>query len=127
MASINTPVNWAGRTFGELTPDEKRRAVKQAGDQLSAELQANAAQIGEIMEGTYKGLDLEEVFAIADVIQQYVLESKPVGTWWTISAIAAKAGLDPGKVSTVLDWMVEHDHIITNGRGGCWVNYARKY
>ena len=122
----NTPVNWAGRTFGELTPDEKRRVVKAAGDKLSAELQANAGLIGEIMDGEYKGLDLEEVFAIADVIQQAVLESKPIGTWWTISAIAAKAGLDAGKVSVVLDWMTEKSYIITNGRGGCWINYGRK-
>lgn len=122
----STPVNWAGRTFGELTPDEKRRVVKAAGDQLSAELTANAALIGEIMEGTYKGLDLEEIYAIADVIQQYVLESKPVGHWWTISAIAAKAGLDASKVTIVLNWMTEQQYIITNGRGGCWVNYGRK-
>lgn len=123
----STPVNWAGRTFGELTPDEKRRAVKNAGDQLTAELTANAALIGEIMEGTYQGLGLEEVYAIADVIQQYVLESKPAGTWWTISAVARKGDLDPAKAGHVLRWMAEQQYIITNGRGGCWVNYGRKH
>lgn len=32
------PVDWAGRTFGELTPDEQARASRTAGDQISREL-----------------------------------------------------------------------------------------
>jgi hypothetical protein len=32
------PVDWAGRTFGELTPDEKRRAARIAAGQLATEL-----------------------------------------------------------------------------------------
>jgi len=47
----NRPVDWADRKFGELSPDEKRRAARQAGQQLSAELTANAEAIGRIMDG----------------------------------------------------------------------------
>jgi len=43
------PVEWAGRTFGQLTADEKRRAARQAGKQLSAELTAMAPEIEKIL------------------------------------------------------------------------------
>jgi hypothetical protein len=46
----DTPVNWAGRTFGELTADEKRRVIKAAGEQLSAELTASADVISAILD-----------------------------------------------------------------------------
>ena len=42
-------VNWAGRTFGELTADEKHRAAKAAGDQLSRELAASADAISAVL------------------------------------------------------------------------------
>ena len=126
MSDTIEPVDWAGRKFIQLSADERRRAVAIAGQQLSAELQANAAAISEVMDGSYHGLDLERLYVVADIIQQQVLESKPVGTWWTIGKIAAKGKLDRIEAMTTLDWMVEHSYIITNGRGGCWVNYGRK-
>lgn len=43
------PVDWAGRTFGQLSPDEKRRAAKAAGRQLSDELTAAAPAISKIL------------------------------------------------------------------------------
>lgn len=45
------PVDWAGRTFGELSPDEQRRAAQDAGRRLGAELQANAGAISAVMDG----------------------------------------------------------------------------
>jgi hypothetical protein len=45
------PEAWpAGKTFGELTPEQKRAAQRRASDQLSAELTANADAIGKIMD-----------------------------------------------------------------------------
>jgi hypothetical protein len=46
------PVDWAGRTFGELTDDEKRRAAKQAGRQLEDEMTQPAfvEALGKVME-----------------------------------------------------------------------------
>ena len=52
---MNEPVNWAGRRFGELTPDEKARVVKAASDQLTTELHANAAEICRIMDKAITG------------------------------------------------------------------------
>jgi hypothetical protein len=49
-AEIKDKVDWAGRTFGQLTADEKRRAARQAGAQLSTELTANAEAIGAVLE-----------------------------------------------------------------------------
>ena len=121
------PVQWNGRTFGQLSADEKHRAAQAAGQQLSAELQASAAAIGEAMDGSYHGLDLERIYEVADIIEQQVLESKPVGTWWTISAIMRKGKLDDRtEVQTTLIWMVEHKFAVDNGRGGAWVNYGRR-
>jgi hypothetical protein len=128
MNSTDTPVNWAGRTFGELSADEKQRAARAAGEQLGRELQAAAPQIGQVMDGHYHGLDLERLYEIADVIEQQVLESKPAGAWWTISAILRKGKFeldDRPAVVTTLTWMVENRYAKTNGKGGCWVNYGR--
>jgi hypothetical protein len=129
MTSTPEPVVWAGRTFGQLSPDEQRRVAQAAGQQLSAELQAAAPKISEILDGSYHGLDLERIYEIADIIEQRVLESKPVGEWWTISEILRKGKFeldDRPAVVTTLKWMVKEKYIITNGRGGCWVNYGRK-
>jgi hypothetical protein len=129
MSTTDTPVDWAGRTFGQLSADEQRRAAQAAGRQLSAELQAAAPKISEILDGSYHGLDLERLYEIADIIEQQVLESKPVGAWWTISAILRKGKFeldDRPAVVTTLTWMVENKYAITNGKGGCWVNYGRK-
>jgi hypothetical protein len=43
-------VDWAGRNFGQLSPDEKQRAAKAATDQLAAELTAAAPEITRIMD-----------------------------------------------------------------------------
>jgi hypothetical protein len=42
-------VEWNGRTFGELTADEKRRATKQAATQLQDELTRMAPAIGKVL------------------------------------------------------------------------------
>jgi hypothetical protein len=68
----------------------------------------------------------ERIYEIADIIEQDVFESKPVGHWWTISAVARKGHLDPAETGRVLRWMVENQFAISNGRGGCWVNYGRR-
>jgi hypothetical protein len=39
----------AGKTFGDLTPRQRQAAIRRAGDQLSAELVANAETIGRIL------------------------------------------------------------------------------
>jgi hypothetical protein len=70
--------------------------------------------------------ELEETYEIADVIEQVVFASKPVGHWWTISAVARKGHLDPRKTARVLTWMVENKFAIDNGRGGCWINFGRR-
>lgn len=69
----------------------------------------------------------ERIYEVADIIEQKVLETRPIGHWWTISAVARKGHLDPAEAGRVLAWMAEHSYIITNGRGGCWVNYGRKH
>lgn len=70
--------------------------------------------------------ELEETYEIADAIEG-VFETRPVGYWWTISAVARKGRLDPAKTGRVLRWMAENRYAITNGRGGCWVNYGRTH
>jgi hypothetical protein len=77
----------------------------------------------------YHGLDMERLYKIADIIEQQVLESRPAGEWWTVSAILRKGRFGPADrpaVVTALTWMAEEKYIITNGKGGCWVNYGRK-
>lgn len=47
---MNTEWTWpAGKTFGQLTADEKRMAAQRAGAQLEAELTANVDAISRIM------------------------------------------------------------------------------
>ncbi len=46
------PVEWAGRTFGQLTDDEKARVTRQAAGQLQAELQAAAPAIAQVLDDT---------------------------------------------------------------------------
>ena len=78
----------------------------------------------------YRGVSLERIYEIADLIEQRVLESKPAGYWWNFSSIACKGAMKyctRDEISITLDWMTEHEYIITNGRGGCWVNWARKH
>lgn len=48
-AAAGSEVIWAGRTFGQLSPDEKRRAVRKAADQMGVELEANAQAISAIL------------------------------------------------------------------------------
>jgi hypothetical protein len=43
-------VDWAGRTFGELTPAEQRTVAREAMDRLGAELNASAAQITAVLD-----------------------------------------------------------------------------
>ena len=77
----------------------------------------------------YRGTDMEVIYAIADIIEQQVLESKPAGVWWNFSSIANRAALksySDTDIGRTLRWMTEEQYIITNGRGGCWVNYGRK-
>jgi hypothetical protein len=50
MTTDDEPVNWAGRTFGQLTPAEKRRASAQAGNQLAAELTRNADALSAALD-----------------------------------------------------------------------------
>jgi len=72
---------------------------------------------------------MEVIYAIADIIEQQVLESKPAGVWWNFSSIANRAALksySDTDIGRTLRWMTEERYIITNGRGGCWVNYGRK-
>jgi hypothetical protein len=46
------PTAWpAGKTFGELSPAQRRAAVTRAAAQLQAELDASAEHIGRIMDG----------------------------------------------------------------------------
>lgn len=40
-----------GKTFGQMTPAEQYAATKRAAGQLQAELQANAAAIGRVLDG----------------------------------------------------------------------------
>lgn len=49
LADADQPVDWAGRGFGQLNADEKRRAARAAGKQLERELQANAAAISAVL------------------------------------------------------------------------------
>lgn len=47
---MSTDWTWPeGKTFGELTPDEKRLAAQRAGAQLEAELTANVDAISRVM------------------------------------------------------------------------------
>ena len=46
-----------GKTFGELTPAQRQAAIRRTARQLEAELQANAAAIGRIMDAD---LDIPE-------------------------------------------------------------------
>lgn len=47
---MSTGWTWPeGKTFGQLTPAEKRLAAQQAGARLQAELTANAEAIGRVM------------------------------------------------------------------------------
>jgi hypothetical protein len=109
---------------------ERHRAAAAAGQQLAAGL---LRQLGgnvrdsllEPAAGTYHGMDLERIYQVADIIQQQVFETRPVGHWWTISAVARKGKLNPREVTVTLAWMAEHKFAVTNGRGGCWVNYGR--
>jgi len=48
----DAPVNWAGRTFGQLTADEKRRVTREAADRLQAELEDAAPAIARVLEET---------------------------------------------------------------------------
>lgn len=48
---MTEPVDWAGRTFGQLAPDEKVRAAKIACEQLARELAANAEAISKVLDG----------------------------------------------------------------------------
>src|SRR5271166_1398577 len=75
-------------------------------------------------ETVFEGIGIERIYEVADIIEQHVLESKPAGTWWTISAIARKGHLTPQETGPALRWMLKHQFIISNGRGGCWVNYG---
>src|SRR5213595_1746844 len=43
-------VEWAGRTFGQLTDEEKRRVRTRAGAQLQAELTAAAPAIAKVLD-----------------------------------------------------------------------------
>jgi hypothetical protein len=43
------PVDWAGRTFGQLSPDERARATRKAAGQLQAELTAAAPAIAQVL------------------------------------------------------------------------------
>jgi hypothetical protein len=43
-------VEWAGRTFGQLTADEKARVTRQAAGQLQTELQAAAPAIAQVLD-----------------------------------------------------------------------------
>ena len=43
------PVDWAGRTFGQLTPAERAQVTRQAASQLQAELQQNAPAIARVL------------------------------------------------------------------------------
>jgi hypothetical protein len=49
LADRAEPVEWAGRTFGQLTADEKARATRQAAGQLQDELQAAAPAIAKVL------------------------------------------------------------------------------
>lgn len=42
IASQDNPVEWAGRKFGDLSPDEQRRAMREAASAMQDELRANA-------------------------------------------------------------------------------------
>lgn len=80
----------------------------------------------EVYDEARKDAELERTYEVADIIEQDVFESKPVGHWWTISAVARKGHLDPAEAAKVLAWMVENSYAIDNGRGGCWINYGRR-
>lgn len=51
----DAPVEWAGRTFGQLTTDEKHRVTRAAGAQLSAELAASAGAISAVLDQPLPG------------------------------------------------------------------------
>lgn len=48
-AETDAPVEWDGRTYGQLTEDEKRRARTAAAGQLQAELTRNAPALAELL------------------------------------------------------------------------------
>lgn len=53
---MTEPVDWAGRTFGQLTRDEQRRVLVDVTKQLSRELNSPAARAvfsGEALPGTH--------------------------------------------------------------------------
>ena len=93
------------------------------GQQVTAAVAERPAEVG----GTYRGMSLDRIYQVADVIEQVVLESRPAGTWWTIAKVERKGHLTREEATVTLTWMAENRYIITNGRGGCWVNYARKH
>jgi hypothetical protein len=93
-------------------------------------ISAVAARPDQKAEGTYRDVSLELIYEIADIIEQKILETRPEGTWWNFSSIAGRAALRGYRrpdVSVTLDWMTENHYIRDNGRGGCWVNWARKH
>jgi hypothetical protein len=71
-------------------------------------------------------MDIERIYDVADAIER-ALETRPAGEWHTISKIAHRAKQDLTETGIALRWMTEEKYIISNGRGGCWVNYARKH
>jgi hypothetical protein len=68
----------------------------------------------------------DKIYEDADAIE-LVMERKPVGHWWTISALARAAHISNADASSALAWLLQEQYILSNGRGGAWINYARKH
>jgi hypothetical protein len=69
----------------------------------------------------------DEQYDLADQIE-LALETKPVGTMWTVSEIARKMGgsQDSVEMRRVLAWMEAHVYVVSNERGGCWRRFGRR-
>jgi hypothetical protein len=68
----------------------------------------------------------DDRFDLADQIEQ-AMERFPVGYLWLPSGLARETGADRNEVDLVLRWMESNSYVVSNGRGGCWRRYGRRY
>jgi hypothetical protein len=68
----------------------------------------------------------DQIFEMADRIE-LVMEAKPVDTMWSPSELAGPLKAETADVRATLEWMEAQVYVTTNGRGGCWRRYGRRY
>lgn len=66
----------------------------------------------------------DAIYETADAIE-LAMEQNPNVADWSPSQVARKAKLaDVRLVGETLRWMVAHQFLVSNGRGGCWQRFA---